>query len=160
MKKDFEGGCYSLIKTLPQNLPGGTEETHEKSQSWQPVSRPGFKPSPLIYKTRMLLLCQHPQCLTASDLHKLKWTIHSITTEANLDACQTRWDKFKHNSFSSLNSRPKDQETSLHLKILAGQHSQSLCSIWWISNRKEIHLTCTGRQSLNSALHAKWILIS
>jgi hypothetical protein len=89
MEKDSEGSSYGLIKTLPQNLHGGMEETHEKSQSWEPMSRPGFKPLHPTYKSRMLLLCQPPQCLTASDLHKVKWTIHSITTEANLDACQT-----------------------------------------------------------------------
>jgi hypothetical protein len=32
MENDFEGSSYGLSKTLPHNLPGETEETHEKSQ--------------------------------------------------------------------------------------------------------------------------------
>jgi len=83
---------------------------------------------------------------------KLQWTFPGIAMKVNL------WSSTV--PYNMLNSRAVEQETSLHLKIPAGQHSQSLCSIWWMSNRKEIHLTCTGLQSHISALHAKSILTS
>jgi hypothetical protein len=34
----------SNFKVLSRHLPGGTDEDHENSQSWQPVSGPRFEP--------------------------------------------------------------------------------------------------------------------
>jgi hypothetical protein len=41
--KGVGGNSRRLIEVLPQNLPGGTEENHEKPQSWYPVSQLTFE---------------------------------------------------------------------------------------------------------------------